>query len=338
MHRGEVARGQAGVCRGGAGGGTRRHRASVRVRTGRAGGEQVRAGAEAGTRTCRPQPGGCGGSTAVTNRRSGTGASLRTLASERCGLCVRAQAGVQTAAWTALARRGHVRGRCGGAAATPAQAGGRGQVCAGRRAPPLGTQGRCRRALRLPPPTRVRHTALTGAPPFTAAPLAEMFQNIRAGRYPEPAHLSPSARRLIARRLAPHPAERPARTTCCRMTSSHRCGRPGRRGASGGVGAPRPAPRADPPRPLQRASHRSGCRPAAAAARPPSPGPSLCAGSSGGWASCCWPCARLPVSTAPHPAPGCPPLPLSAAPHAPSARGPGSAPRTPRAPLRPLQS
>ncbi|XP_039104034.1 LOW QUALITY PROTEIN: inactive serine/threonine-protein kinase PLK5 [Hyaena hyaena] len=56
----------------------------------------------------------------------------------------------------------------------------------------------------------IMYTALTGAPPFTAAPLAEMYQNIRAGRYPEPAHLSPGARRLIARLLAPNPAERPS--------------------------------------------------------------------------------------------------------------------------------
>ncbi|XP_042833390.1 LOW QUALITY PROTEIN: inactive serine/threonine-protein kinase PLK5 [Panthera tigris] len=56
----------------------------------------------------------------------------------------------------------------------------------------------------------IMYTALTGAPPFTAAPLSEMYQNIRAGRYPEPAHLSPNARRLIARLLAPDPAERPS--------------------------------------------------------------------------------------------------------------------------------
>ncbi|XP_045847534.1 inactive serine/threonine-protein kinase PLK5 isoform X11 [Meles meles] len=55
----------------------------------------------------------------------------------------------------------------------------------------------------------VMYTVLTGAPPFTGAPLSEMYQNIRAGRYPEPAHLSPHARRLIARLLAPNPAERP---------------------------------------------------------------------------------------------------------------------------------
>nr|XP_031293943.1 inactive serine/threonine-protein kinase PLK5 isoform X1 [Camelus dromedarius] len=53
-------------------------------------------------------------------------------------------------------------------------------------------------------------TELTGVPPFVAAPLSEMYQNIREGRYPEPAHLSPSARRLIARLLAPDPAERPS--------------------------------------------------------------------------------------------------------------------------------
>nr|XP_010964949.1 PREDICTED: LOW QUALITY PROTEIN: inactive serine/threonine-protein kinase PLK5 [Camelus bactrianus] len=54
------------------------------------------------------------------------------------------------------------------------------------------------------------YTELTGVPPFVAAPLSEMYQNIREGRYPEPAHLSPSARRLIARLLAPDPAERPS--------------------------------------------------------------------------------------------------------------------------------
>jgi serine/threonine protein kinase len=37
-----------------------------------------------------------------------------------------------------------------------------------------------------------------------------MSQNIRNGHYPEPAHLSPNARRLIARLLAPNPAERPS--------------------------------------------------------------------------------------------------------------------------------
>ncbi|XP_057167402.1 inactive serine/threonine-protein kinase PLK5 isoform X4 [Ursus arctos] len=56
----------------------------------------------------------------------------------------------------------------------------------------------------------VMYTVLTGAPPFTVAPLSEMYRNIRDGRYPEPAHLSPSARRLIARLLAPNPAERPS--------------------------------------------------------------------------------------------------------------------------------
>uniref|UniRef100_A0A8C0Q7U0 Polo like kinase 5 (inactive) n=1 Tax=Canis lupus familiaris TaxID=9615 RepID=A0A8C0Q7U0_CANLF len=54
------------------------------------------------------------------------------------------------------------------------------------------------------------YTVLTGTPPFMVAPLSEMYQNIRDGRYPEPAHLSPNARRLIARLLAPNPVERPS--------------------------------------------------------------------------------------------------------------------------------
>uniref|UniRef100_A0A8D2DDA6 Polo like kinase 5 (inactive) n=1 Tax=Sciurus vulgaris TaxID=55149 RepID=A0A8D2DDA6_SCIVU len=54
------------------------------------------------------------------------------------------------------------------------------------------------------------YTVLTGTPPFVAASLSEMYQNIREGRYPEPADLSPHARRLIARLLAPDPAERPS--------------------------------------------------------------------------------------------------------------------------------
>ncbi|XP_077716826.1 inactive serine/threonine-protein kinase PLK5 isoform X1 [Canis aureus] len=56
----------------------------------------------------------------------------------------------------------------------------------------------------------IMYTVLTGTPPFMVAPLPEMYQNIRDGRYPEPAHLSPNARRLIARLLAPNPAERPS--------------------------------------------------------------------------------------------------------------------------------
>lgn len=63
---------------------------------------------------------------------------------------------------------------------------------------------------RFLPPTWPRYTVLTGAPPFMASPLSEMYQNIREGHYPEPAHLSANARRLIARLLAPNPAERPS--------------------------------------------------------------------------------------------------------------------------------
>ncbi|XP_060227100.1 inactive serine/threonine-protein kinase PLK5 isoform X2 [Meriones unguiculatus] len=56
-----------------------------------------------------------------------------------------------------------------------------------------------------------RYMVLTGTPPFaTAAPLSEMYQNIRNGHYPEPTQLSPSARSLIARLLAPDPSERPS--------------------------------------------------------------------------------------------------------------------------------
>lgn len=89
--------------------------------------------------------------------------------------------------------------------------GGYGQVCKGRCVPSLDTEDRCKQALRILPPTpRVRYTVLTGTPPFVVGPLSEMYQNIRDGRYPEPAHLSPNARRLIARLLAPNPAERPS--------------------------------------------------------------------------------------------------------------------------------
>ncbi|KFO28892.1 Serine/threonine-protein kinase PLK5 [Fukomys damarensis] len=56
----------------------------------------------------------------------------------------------------------------------------------------------------------ILYTVLTGSPPFPVAPVSEMYENIRAGRYPEPAHLSPNARHLIARLLAPNPAERPS--------------------------------------------------------------------------------------------------------------------------------
>lgn len=55
-----------------------------------------------------------------------------------------------------------------------------------------------------------RYTVLTGTPPFAVAPLSEMYQNIRDGHYLEPTQLSPSARSLIARLLAPDPAERPS--------------------------------------------------------------------------------------------------------------------------------
>ncbi|XP_076775566.1 inactive serine/threonine-protein kinase PLK5 isoform X3 [Arvicanthis niloticus] len=56
----------------------------------------------------------------------------------------------------------------------------------------------------------IMYTVLTGTPPFAVAPLSEMYQNIRDGHYLEPTQLSPSARSLIARLLAPDPAERPS--------------------------------------------------------------------------------------------------------------------------------
>nr|KAF6349721.1 hypothetical protein mMyoMyo1_015374 [Myotis myotis] len=56
----------------------------------------------------------------------------------------------------------------------------------------------------------IMYMVLTGNPPFVAASLAEMYENIREGRYHEPAHVSPNACRLIARLLAPNPAERPS--------------------------------------------------------------------------------------------------------------------------------
>ncbi|XP_053514510.1 inactive serine/threonine-protein kinase PLK5 isoform X2 [Artibeus jamaicensis] len=63
----------------------------------------------------------------------------------------------------------------------------------------VGPGGRCHRYL-----------VLTGSPPFEAAPLSVMYENILASRYPEPTHLSPNACRLISRLLAPNPAERPS--------------------------------------------------------------------------------------------------------------------------------
>ena len=176
----------------------------------------------------------------------------------------------------------------------------------GRGTPSLGTQAPAPPSTPPPHPRpRGRYTALTGAPPFTAAPLSEMYQNIRAGRYPEPAHLSPNARRLIARLLAPDPAERPSLDRLLRDDFFTQV-RGVRRGCRG-PGSPRPV--LTPGARLQRASPRTGCRPAPATAHPSLPCPSLCAGSSGRWASCCWPSAGPPGSTAPAPpAPGPPPL------------------------------
>ncbi|NXJ96489.1 PLK5 kinase, partial [Corythaixoides concolor] len=54
------------------------------------------------------------------------------------------------------------------------------------------------------------YTVLTGSPPFEAAQRQELYRRIRAARYPLPQHLSPHARALIARLLAPEPAARPS--------------------------------------------------------------------------------------------------------------------------------
>ncbi|NXT35696.1 PLK5 kinase, partial [Pelecanoides urinatrix] len=54
------------------------------------------------------------------------------------------------------------------------------------------------------------YTALTGSPPFEAAHRQELYGRIRAARYPPSPHLSPHARALIARLLAPEPAARPS--------------------------------------------------------------------------------------------------------------------------------
>ncbi|CAM9764849.1 unnamed protein product, partial [Bubo scandiacus] len=54
------------------------------------------------------------------------------------------------------------------------------------------------------------YAVLTGSPPFEAAERQELYRRIRAARYPLPPHLSPRARALIARLLAPEPAARPS--------------------------------------------------------------------------------------------------------------------------------
>ncbi|KAL7993074.1 hypothetical protein Chor_017330 [Crotalus horridus] len=54
------------------------------------------------------------------------------------------------------------------------------------------------------------YTALAGSPPFEISHKQELFQRIREGRYALPDHLSPAARSLIGRLLAPDPAARPS--------------------------------------------------------------------------------------------------------------------------------
>lgn len=154
------------------------------------------------------------------------------------------------------------------------------------------------------PTPRVRYTVLTGAPPFTVAPLSEMYRNIRDGRYPEPAHLSASARRLIARLLAPNAAERPSLDQLLQddFFTQVRAAQRGDPPWGAGLGRGRPRCVLTPGAPPRRASLQTGCRPTLATARPSSPCPSLWADSSGRWASCCGPSARRPVSNPPAPA------------------------------------
>ncbi|XP_038239949.1 inactive serine/threonine-protein kinase PLK5 isoform X2 [Dermochelys coriacea] len=56
----------------------------------------------------------------------------------------------------------------------------------------------------------IMYTALTGCSPFEITHKQEMYQCIREGQYPAPNHLSPGARKLIGRLLAPRPLERPS--------------------------------------------------------------------------------------------------------------------------------
>ncbi|KAJ6652820.1 hypothetical protein lerEdw1_010600 [Lerista edwardsae] len=56
----------------------------------------------------------------------------------------------------------------------------------------------------------IMYTALTGCSPFEITHKQEMYQCIREGRYPMPSNLSPSARELIGKLLAPNPAARPS--------------------------------------------------------------------------------------------------------------------------------
>lgn len=86
-----------------------------------------------------------------------------------------------------------------------------GQAYSGRCEPTLSQpRTEASRHLGSCPPPSLRYMVLTGNPPFVAASLSEMYENIREGRYHEPAHVSPNACRLIARLLAPNPAERPS--------------------------------------------------------------------------------------------------------------------------------
>nr|XP_028569438.1 inactive serine/threonine-protein kinase PLK5-like isoform X1 [Podarcis muralis] len=55
----------------------------------------------------------------------------------------------------------------------------------------------------------IMYTALTGCSPFEITHKQEMYRCIQEGRYPTPSRLSPSARGLIGKLLAPDPEARP---------------------------------------------------------------------------------------------------------------------------------
>ncbi|KAM6040276.1 inactive serine/threonine-protein kinase PLK5-like isoform 2-T2 [Theristicus caerulescens] len=125
------------------------------------------------------------------------------------------------------------------------------------------------------------YAALTGSPPFEAAQRQELYRRIRAARYALPPHLSPHARALIARLLAPEPAARPSLRDVLdhgffTQVRGRRGARPPgtRRGRGGHCLS------------LPRASRRRRCRPTPAARCPSSWDWIHCAGCCGGPPRC----------------------------------------------------